>query len=77
MIREYIQTHQNRFLAELFDLLRIPSVSADSKHNQDVRKAAEFVVQKLKDAGADKVELCETKASLRTRAGYRRGPCGV
>lgn len=61
MIKDYIQTHQERFLSELFDLLRIPSVSADSKHKQDVRKAAEYVVQKLKDAGADRVELCETK----------------
>jgi acetylornithine deacetylase/succinyl-diaminopimelate desuccinylase-like protein len=61
MINQYIQTNQDRFLSELFDLLRIPSVSADSKHKQDVRKAAEYVVQKLKEAGADKVELCETK----------------
>ncbi|NOS56503.1 MAG: dipeptidase [Cyclobacteriaceae bacterium] len=61
MTHSYIQTHQDRFLAELFDLLRIPSVSADSKHKPDVRKAAEYVIQKLKDAGADKVELCETK----------------
>lgn len=61
MINQYIQTHQDRFLSELFDLLRIPSVSADSKYKGDVRKAAEYVVQKLKDAGADKVELCETK----------------
>ena len=61
MIKEYIQSNQQRFLDELFDLLRIPSVSADSRHKGDVRKAAEYVVQKLKDAGADKVELCETK----------------
>lgn len=61
MFKDYIQTHQDRFLSELFELLRIPSVSADSKHKQDVRKAAEYVVQKLKDAGADRVELCETK----------------
>ncbi len=60
-VLQYIQTHQDRFLSELFDLLRIPSVSADSKHKQDVRKAAEYVVQKLKDAGADRVELCKTK----------------
>lgn len=60
-VLQYIQTYQDRFLSELFDLLRIPSVSADSKHKQDVRKAAEYVVQKLKDAGADRVELCETK----------------
>ncbi|MFN6089186.1 MAG: dipeptidase [Cyclobacteriaceae bacterium] len=61
MIHKYIQTNQDRFLSELFDLLRIPSVSADSKHKPDVRKAAEYVIQKLKDAGADSVELCETK----------------
>jgi acetylornithine deacetylase/succinyl-diaminopimelate desuccinylase-like protein len=60
-VNQYIQANQDRFLSELFDLLRIPSVSADSKHKQDVRKAAEYVVQKLKDAGADLVELCETK----------------
>jgi len=61
MIKEYIQSNQQRFLDELFELLRIPSVSADSRHKGDVRRAAEYVVQKLKDAGADKVELCETK----------------
>jgi acetylornithine deacetylase/succinyl-diaminopimelate desuccinylase-like protein len=61
MIHQYIQSNQDRFLSELFELLRIPSVSADSKHKGDVRKAAEYVVQKLKDAGADKVELMETK----------------
>ena len=61
MVKEYIQSNQQRFLDELFELLRIPSVSADSRHKGDVRKAAEYVVQKLKEAGADKVELCETK----------------
>lgn len=61
MIHQYIQSNQDRFLSELFELLRIPSVSADSKHKGDVRKAAEYVVQKLKEAGADKVQLKETK----------------
>lgn len=61
MIHEYIQSNQERFLAELFDLLRIPSVSADSKRKEDVRRTAEFVAQKLKDAGADQVSLMETK----------------
>jgi acetylornithine deacetylase/succinyl-diaminopimelate desuccinylase-like protein len=60
MIKEYIQSNQQRFLDELFELLRIPSVSADSRHKGDVRKAAEYVVKKLKDAGADTAELCET-----------------
>jgi len=61
MIKEYIKSNQQRFLDELFDLLRIPSVSADSRNKADVRQAAEFIVQKLNDAGADLVELCETK----------------
>ncbi len=61
MIKEYIQSNQQHFLDELFDLLRIPSISADSRNKADVRKAAEFIVQKLKDAGAESVELCETK----------------
>jgi len=61
MIHEYIQSNQERFLSELFDLLRIPSVSADSQRKADVRRAADYVQQKLKEAGADKVELYETK----------------
>lgn len=60
MVKDYINKNQDRFLAELFDLLRIPSVSADSKHTGDVRKAAEYLLEKLKLAGVDKVELCET-----------------
>lgn len=61
MINQYITANKDRFLSELFELLRIPSVSADSSHKGDVRKAAEYVAQKLKEAGADKVELLETK----------------
>ena len=61
MIKTYIDQNKDRFLTELFDLLRIPSVSADSRHKEDVRKAAEYVVQKLKEAGADNVQLMETK----------------
>jgi acetylornithine deacetylase/succinyl-diaminopimelate desuccinylase-like protein len=61
MVKEYIASNKDRFLAELFDWLRIPSVSADSRHKGDVRKAAEFLFEKLKAAGVDKVEICETK----------------
>jgi acetylornithine deacetylase/succinyl-diaminopimelate desuccinylase-like protein len=60
MVKEYLDKNKDRFLEELFELLRIPSVSADSKHAGDVRKAAEYLVEKLKAAGVDKVELCET-----------------
>lgn len=61
MVKEYIASNRDRFLAELFEWLRIPSVSADSRHKQDVRKAAEFLKGKFDNAGVDKVELCETK----------------
>jgi acetylornithine deacetylase/succinyl-diaminopimelate desuccinylase-like protein len=61
MVKEYITTNKDRFLSELFDWLRIPSVSADSRHKDDVRKAAEFLLEKFKVAGVDKAEICETK----------------
>ncbi|MBK6641354.1 MAG: dipeptidase [Bacteroidetes bacterium] len=54
-------THKDQFLKELFDLLRIPSVSADSKYKDDVQKAASFISDNLITAGADKVEICQTK----------------
>ncbi|MBE7174957.1 MAG: dipeptidase [Mucilaginibacter polytrichastri] len=59
-IKNYVDTHKDRFLDELFALLRFPSVSADPAHKDDMWKTAEFVAQKLKDAGADDVEVCET-----------------
>lgn len=60
-IDQFIASNKDRFLAELFDLLKIPSVSADSQYQQDVRKAADFLQTKLVEAGADRVEICETK----------------
>jgi acetylornithine deacetylase/succinyl-diaminopimelate desuccinylase-like protein len=61
MIKDYIASNQDRFISELFDWLRIPSVSADSRHKNDVRKAAEFLKGKFSEAGLDKIEICETK----------------
>ncbi len=60
MIQTYIQEHKDRFLSELLDLLRLPSVSADSKYAADVRRTAEFIHEKLTLSGADNVEICET-----------------
>lgn len=60
-VQEYIATNKDRFINELMDLLRIPSVSADSKHKADVLRTAEFVKASLEKAGADKVEICPTK----------------
>jgi acetylornithine deacetylase/succinyl-diaminopimelate desuccinylase-like protein len=59
-IKKYVESNKQRFLDELFELLRFPSVSADPKYKADVLKTADFVAQKLTDAGADKVEICET-----------------
>ncbi|GAB3502871.1 dipeptidase [Spirosoma knui] len=56
----YLESNKQRFLDELLDLLRIPSVSADSKFKDDVRRAAEFVKDKLAAAGLDKAQLFET-----------------
>lgn len=61
MIKEYIHSNKDLFIAELFDWLRIPSVSADSKYKKDVRAAAEFLKNKFEKAGVDQVEICETK----------------
>lgn len=59
-IKDYVEANQQRFLDELFELLRFPSVSADPAYKGDVRNAAEYVAQKLHDAGADNVEVCAT-----------------
>jgi acetylornithine deacetylase/succinyl-diaminopimelate desuccinylase-like protein len=59
-LKPYLESNKDRFLNELLDLLRIPSVSADEKYTPDVRRSAEFVKQQLINAGADKVEICET-----------------
>src|SRR5437016_4358415 len=57
---DYIKSNEKRFLDELFDLLRIPSVSADSARKGDVARAAEWVKNSLVKAGADKVEISPT-----------------
>jgi len=59
-IKRYVSDNKQRFLDELFELLRFPSVSADPKFKADMLKTAEYVAEKLKIAGADKVEICST-----------------
>ena len=59
--QDFINQNKDRFLEELLDLLRIPSVSADSRHKADVKRAAEFIQVKLTEAGADRSEIYETK----------------
>ncbi len=73
-MKEYISSNKDRFVGELFEWLKIPSVSADSRHKEDVRKAAEFLKEKLTAAGADKVEICETKGHPIVYAEKIKGP---
>ena len=61
IIKNYIEENRERFLNELFELLRFPSVSADPKYKLNVLETADFVAQKLKEAGADHVEVCSTE----------------
>ena len=58
--KEYQNQNSERFLNELMDLLRIPSVSADSKYKADMARCAEAVKESLLKAGADKAEIVET-----------------
>ncbi len=59
-ITSYIDKNRQRFIDELIEFLRIPSVSADSKYKKDVQRASEWVKKSLFDAGADKVEIIPT-----------------
>jgi acetylornithine deacetylase/succinyl-diaminopimelate desuccinylase-like protein len=58
--KNYIQEHKDRFLDELIELLKIPSISADSAYKGDVIKTAEAVKVSLEKAGCKTVEICET-----------------
>lgn len=59
--QNYIQENKERFLEELKDLLRIASISADPAYKNEVLNCAEAVAKYLKNAGAENVEICETK----------------
>ena len=59
-IKSYISEHKDRFLNELIELLKIPSISADSAYKNDVLKTADAIKISLEKAGCDTVEICET-----------------
>jgi len=58
--KQYIDNQKDRFISELFDLLKLPSISADAAYNQDVLDTAELVKKQLEKAGCENVEVCET-----------------
>ena len=59
-ITTYLNANKERFLNELLDLLKIPSISADAKYSGDVNKTAEEVKKRLVEAGVDNVEISKT-----------------
>jgi acetylornithine deacetylase/succinyl-diaminopimelate desuccinylase-like protein len=59
-IKTYINQNKDRFINELFDLLRIPSISADPSYKDAMIQMAEAVKSALEKAGCDSVEICET-----------------
>ena len=61
MTQEYINKNKEKFLAELFDLLKIPSVSADMKFKKNVLEAAQYLENNLKEIGAENIQVFETQ----------------
>ena len=61
MVQDYINSNKENFLEELFELLKIPSVSADMKFKGDVLNAANFLKENLKKIGADNVTIYPTE----------------
>ena len=62
-VKNYIESNKQRFLDELFGLIRIPSISSIADHKPDMYKAAEYWKQLILDAGADKAEIYETEGN--------------
>lgn len=67
-IEKYIEEHKDRFIQELFGLIRIPSISSQSEHKADMYKAAEYWKELLLSSGADKAEVFETEGNPVTYA---------
>ena len=59
-IKKYVEENRERFINELVELLKIPSISADPAYKSDVLKTADAVMERLQEAGCDRVEICET-----------------
>lgn len=67
----YIQENKQRFVDELFELLKIASISADPAYKNEVLKCADEVAKHLKNAGADQVEVCPRKPNRLWRENHQ------
>jgi acetylornithine deacetylase/succinyl-diaminopimelate desuccinylase-like protein len=59
-VQSFVNENLGRFRAELYDFLRIPSISAKSEHDGDMKEAGEWLADRLRDAGLT-AEICETQ----------------
>ncbi|MDA1009482.1 MAG: dipeptidase, partial [Bacteroidetes bacterium] len=59
-IKNYISANKDRFINELLELLKIPSISADPSYKADVLHCADAVAKFMKNAGAENIEICKT-----------------
>ena len=59
-INNYIAENKQRFINELIELLKIPSISADPSYKSAVLNCADLVAKSMRDAGADRIEICQT-----------------
>ena len=73
-IKEYIRENESRFLDELFSLIRIPSVSAEPKHKEDMLACAERWRQLLLEAGADEAMVMPSQGNPLVYAEKRISP---
>lgn len=62
-LKQYIEENKQRFLDELFDYIRIPSISSIAEHKKDMYIAAEYVKESLLKAGLDRAEIFETEGN--------------
>lgn len=73
-VRDYIQQHEARFLEELFDLIRIPSISAKTEHKPDMQRCAEHWQQHLLGLGVSRAEIYQTAGNPIVFAEYILDP---
>ena len=76
-VTEYLRTHRERHLEELFDFLRIPSVSAKSEHRDDTRRTAGWLAERMREAGLQTAEVVPTGGHPIVIGEWRGAPEGA
>lgn len=76
-VTDYLKTHRERHLRELLDFLRIPSISAKSEHRDDTRRAAEWLVERMLEAGLQTAEVIPTGGHPIVIGEWRGAPEGA